>query len=60
MDHLDKQMQQWSTLLRDDLKINSPDSNQPATTIMKDVSSLSDDAKQRIKETSEIPLQTRI
>jgi hypothetical protein len=60
VDYLDKQMQQWSTRLRDDLKIGPPESNQLATTIAKEVAALSDDAKQRVKDTSQIPLMTRI
>jgi hypothetical protein len=60
VDHLDKQMQQWSKRLRDDLKIGPPESNQLATTIAKEVLALSDDAKQRVKDASQIPLTTRI
>jgi hypothetical protein len=60
MNDLDKQMQQWSTRLRDDLKIGPPESNQLATTIAKEVSALSDAAKQRVKEASQIPLKIRI
>lgn len=60
MEHLDKQMQAWSTRLRDDLKIGPPESNQLATTIAKEVGSLTDDAKQRARDASQIPLDTRI
>jgi hypothetical protein len=60
MDFLDKQMQQWSTRLRDDLRISPPESNQLATTISKEVSGLSDEAKQRVKAASPIPFATRI
>jgi hypothetical protein len=60
MDHLDKQMQAWSTRLRDDLRIRPPESNHLATTIAKEVGSLSHDAKQRVREASQIPLKTRI
>jgi len=60
MDHLDKQMQVWSTRLRDDLRIGPPESNQLATTIAREVGSLSDDAKQRVRDASQIPLKTRI
>jgi hypothetical protein len=60
MDHLDRQMQAWSTRLRDDLKIGPPESNQLATTIAKEVASLSEEAKQRVRDASEIPLATRI
>jgi hypothetical protein len=59
MDHLDKQMQQWSTRLRDDLKINPPESNQLATTITKEVAALPDEVKQRVKASSHIPLEIR-
>ena len=60
MDHLDKQMQQWSTRLRDDLRIEPPESNQLATTIVKQVAALSVDAKLRIRGSSQIPLGIRI
>jgi hypothetical protein len=60
MDHLDRQMQQWSTRLRDDLKINPPESNQLATTISIEVSKLSSQAKQRIKDSSQILLKDRL
>jgi hypothetical protein len=60
MDHLDRQMQAWSTRLRDDLKIGPPESNQLATTIAKEVASLSEEAKQRVREASQVPLAARI
>jgi hypothetical protein len=60
MDHLDKQMQQWSRRLRDDLRIGPPESNQLATTITKEVDALPDDAIQRVKKASQIPLKIRI
>jgi hypothetical protein len=60
MDHLDQQMQTWSTRLRDDLKIGPPESNQLATTIAREVGALSDEAKQRVRDASQIPLATRI
>lgn len=40
--HLDEQMQQWSTRLRDDLKIEPPESNRLATTIAAEVAALPD------------------
>ena len=60
MDHLDKQMQKWSTRLRDDLRIGPPESNQLATTITKEVAALSEDAKQRVKEATPIRPEIRI
>ncbi len=60
MDHLDRQMQAWSTRLRDDLNIGPPESNQLATTIAKEVASLPEEAKQRVRDASQIPLATRI
>jgi hypothetical protein len=60
VERLDKQMQQWSTRLRDDLRIGPPESNQLATTITQEVAALSDEAKQRAREASQIPLKTRI
>ena len=60
MDQLDNQMRQWSTRLRDDLKIGPPESNLLATTITKEVSALAEDAKLRVKEASQIPLNIRI
>jgi hypothetical protein len=60
MDHLDKQMQQWSARLREDLKIDPAESNQLGTTITEEVGALADDAKVRVKEASQIPLEVRI
>src|SRR5437899_1340677 len=60
MEHLDKQMRQWSTRLRDDLRIGPPESNQLATTITREVAALSDEAKKRAREASQIPLRIRI
>ena len=60
MDYLDKQMQQWSTRLRDQLRIGPPENNQLATTIAKEVAALPDNAKRRVEETSQIPLKMRI
>jgi hypothetical protein len=60
MVHLDRQMQAWSSRLRDDLKIGPPENNQLATTIAKEVASLSEEAKQRLRDASEISLATRI
>jgi len=60
MDNLDKQMRQWSTRLRDDLRIGPPESNQLGTAITKEVAALSEEAKQRVKEASRIPLEIRI
>lgn len=60
MEHLDKQMQAWSTRLRDDLRIGPPESNRLATTIAEEVSALTEDAKQRARDASQIPLRTRI
>jgi hypothetical protein len=60
MDHLDRQMQAWSTRLRDDLKIGPPESNQLAMTIAKEVAALSEEAKKRVRDASQIPLATRI
>ena len=60
MEHLDEQMRQWSTRLRDDLKIGPPQSNQLASTIAGEVASLPDEVKQRVKDASQIPLETRI
>jgi hypothetical protein len=59
-EYLDKQMQQWSTRLRDDLKIEPPESNRLATAIASEVAALPDDAKLRVKEVSPIPLKNRI
>ncbi len=54
MDYLDKQMQAWSTRLRDDLKIGPPESNEVASTIAREVASLSAEAKQRVRAASQI------
>ena len=60
MDYLDLQLRAWSTRLRDDLRIGPPESNQLATTIANDVASLSEEAKQRVRDASQIPLPSRI
>jgi hypothetical protein len=60
MEILDLQMQQWSTRLRDDLKISSPDSNELATAIATEVRQLSDDVRREIKDASPISLKDRI
>jgi hypothetical protein len=60
MDSLNKQMQQWSTRLRDDLRVGPPESNQLATTISNEVAALPDEAKQRVREASQVPLEIRI
>jgi hypothetical protein len=57
---LDQQMQQWSSRLRDDLRIGPPESNQLATTITKEVAALAANSKERVKEASKIPLNVRI
>jgi hypothetical protein len=59
-EHLDKQMQQWSTRLRDDLRIEPPESNRLATTIAGEVAALSRDVKLRVKQASPIPVDTRL
>jgi len=53
-------MQQWSTRLRDYLKIHPPESNQLATTIAKEVAALPDDAKEQAKASSQIALAVRL
>jgi hypothetical protein len=60
MEYLNKQMQQWSARLRDDLRIGPPESNQLATTIAREVASLSSIAKTEVKDASQIPLEKRI
>lgn len=60
MYHLDNQMKQWSSRLRDDLNIGPPENNQLATTITAEVGALSVDAKHRVREASQIPLATRV
>ena len=60
MEYLDKQMQQWSTQLREKLEIMPPESDRLASTIAADVGALSGGAKQRVTEASFIPLATRI
>lgn len=60
MEYLDKQMQVWSTRLRDDLRIDPLYSNQLATIIATEVAGLSDAVKQRIRDNSPISLNTRI
>ncbi len=60
MEHLDDQMKQWSSRLRDDLSILPPESNRLASAIASEVGSLSSEAKQRVKDASLVPLAARI
>ena len=57
VEHLDQQMHQWSTRLRDDLCVGPPESNRLATTIEREVAGLPDEAKQRVRDASTIPLK---
>jgi len=57
---LDKQMLQWASKLRDDLKISIHESNQLATTISTEVATLTDAAKQRIIAASPINIDDRL
>ena len=56
----DTQMQDWSSRLRDDLRISPPDNNLLASTIVNEIRALSPDAKTRVREASPIPLDTRL
>ena len=60
MQALDAQMQQWSTRLRDDLKINSPDCNQLATKIAAEVQMLNDSVKREIEAASPVSIRDRL
>lgn len=60
MKELDAQMQIWSTRLRDDLRISSPDSNMLASIIANEIRVLSSDAKMRVRQASKISLDTRL
>jgi hypothetical protein len=60
VEQLDQQMHQWSTRLRDDLRVGPPESNRLATTIAQEVAGLPDEAKQRVRDASPIPLKIRI
>jgi hypothetical protein len=60
MEYLNEQMRQWSSRLRDDLEILPPASNRLASAISVEVAGLSGEAKQRIRDTSPIPLEARI
>jgi len=53
-------MRQWSSRLRDDLRIGPPESNQLAKSIAREVAALPDEAKQRVREASPIPLKIRV
>ncbi len=57
--YLDEQMQQWSSRLRDDLKIGPPESNRLATAIAGEVAALPNDVKLRVRESSPIPPNIR-
>lgn len=58
--YLDKQMEQWTARLRDDLNIVPPESNRLASTITAEVLALSAEAKERVKDASIISLAARI
>jgi hypothetical protein len=58
--YINEQMREWSTRLRDDLMILPPASNRLASAISVEVAGLSAEAKQRIRDTSPIPLEARI
>jgi len=60
MEHLDEQMLQWSSRLRDDLMILPPESNRLGSAISVEVAGLSAEAKQRVRDASLIPLEARI
>ncbi|MGD0092100.1 MAG: hypothetical protein ABSE73_19475 [Planctomycetota bacterium] len=60
MDVLDRQMLQWSSRLRDDLSILAPESNRLASTIAREVGSLSSEAKQRVEDASVVPIEDRV
>lgn len=60
MSILDKQMLQWGAKLRDDIKIPVEFSNQLGTVIASEISSLSEEAKQRIIAASPISLDSRL
>ncbi len=59
-DILDQQMQRWATRLRDDLRIDPPESNRLATTIANEVAALPDESKRQARESSPFPLATRV
>lgn len=60
MDYVDTQMRRWSVRLRGGLDIVPPESDRLASTIAKEVLALSAEAKQRVKDTSLIPLSARV
>jgi hypothetical protein len=60
MDGLDEQMQQWSSRLRDDLMILPPESNRLGSTISAEVTGLTAEARQKVRDASLIPLEERI
>jgi hypothetical protein len=60
MDAVDKQMQQWSSRLRDDLRIDVVKSNTLGTTISGETQSLSDEAKLRLLDGVVIPVRDRL
>lgn len=53
---LDEQMRHWSTRLRDEVKIAPPETDGLASTIAREVLSLSFEAKERVRDASLIPL----
>jgi len=60
MDALDTQMRHWSLRLRNELKIVPPQSDALASTIAREVQGLSFEAKERVRNSSFIPLEVRL
>lgn len=60
MHHLDEQMQQWATRLRDDLKIGPPESNCLASSISSEVSALTATTIDEIRGQSPVSFSDRL
>lgn len=60
MEHLDVQMQQWGSRLRDDLGIPAVPSNTLATAIADEVRSLDPESKAAVVDSSPVPLRCRL
>ncbi|HWB54644.1 MAG TPA: hypothetical protein VG722_10645 [Tepidisphaeraceae bacterium] len=60
MEHLDTQMRNWATRLRDDLGIAPPASNELASTIARDVQSVGKPGLTGLMKDAPIPFQQRL
>ncbi len=58
--HLDQQLRQWSSRLRDDLQVSPKASNELATTVHQEVRALPREARERVATTERVSVAARI